>query len=71
MRGKGNYYADALIAAITPELARRLDIAAESSKKTFGEVVVKFLNLGASTPLFLGVGASTSNKKTHPQEKQK
>ena len=52
-------YEEALLDAMAPELARRLEKTAELEGKALGEVINDFLQRGANTPLFLGVGANT------------
>ena len=54
-------YTAALLAAIPPELARRIEITTERERKTPSDVMIDFLTRGANTPQFLGVGANTCN----------
>lgn len=56
-------YTVALLAAMTPELKRRIDIIAERERKTREEVMVEFLIKGANTPIILGAGVSTQSKQ--------
>lgn len=60
MSAAAKYTAD-LLEAITPELARRIEIIADQEEKSMFDVVISFLTKGANTPIILGQGVSTSN----------